>query len=152
MSLKSVLSARYPLDCQVLFEVIIENCLALDKENHLNASSSSKVTQSILEKLLALGFKFLLINAKDNSSITDVSQIKSLQTLDASGNCGINQAGINGLNLNTLYASRNSKITDVSFMTNLQYLYAAYECGINRKGIKELALVLIDTKGNKNFE
>ena len=52
------------------------------------------------------------LNAGDNRKITNVSHMKSLKVLDASGyNCGISDDGIIGLNLNILYGSNNSKIT-----------------------------------------
>ena len=66
---------------------------------------NQKILQySIFEKVMDL-------NASYNSKITNVSHMKSLQILCASGNCGINQEGIKGLNLIQFYASYNSKIS-----------------------------------------
>ena len=48
--------------------------------------------------------------------------MKNLKKLDAEGSCGIDQRGINGLDLETLVISKNNKITDWSFMKNLHCL------------------------------
>jgi hypothetical protein len=44
----------------------------------------------------------------------------NLTTLNAEGNCGIDDNGIKNLNLIKLFASANRKITDVTHMTNLK--------------------------------
>jgi len=41
---------------------------------------------------------------------------KSLKILYAIGSCGIDQNGIDGLDLVELYADSNKKITNISFM------------------------------------
>ena len=66
--------------------------------------------------------------------------MKKLQKLNARGNCGIDQNGINGLNLIKLDAAYNPKIIDVSFMKKLQILYAEGNCGIDQNGILGLNL------------
>ena len=48
----------------------------------------------------------------------------NLQKLNAREDCGIDQNGINNLNLIQLDARANKKINVVSFMTNLQKLNA----------------------------
>ena len=50
-----------------------------------------------------------------NDIITDISFMRNLKVLHAYGNCGINQNGINGLDLVKLYADDNKKITTKSF-------------------------------------
>ena len=103
--------------------------------NHLNLKSQINLVSTniylrdnlwitdlynINEKLLAklsdqiLGHKIFnhvtQLNAYHNRKITDVSFMTNLKTLGAYGNCGIDQSGINGLNLVELNASRNNKI------------------------------------------
>ena len=58
--------------------------------------------------------------------------MKSLQILRANNSCGIDQAGIKGINLEKLYACHNSKIKDVSFMKSLEVLGADSNCGIDQ--------------------
>ena len=104
------------------------------------------------------------LNARDNKKITNVSLMTNLKILYACGNCGINQSGINGLNLVELCTSDNSKITDVkllacnqlsagavSFMTNLEILYAYGNCGIDQTGINRLNLVELSASGNNKI-
>ena len=59
----------------------------------------------------------------DNSKITDVNYLKnSLIELNCSGDCGIDQKGINELiKLEILYAKYNEKITDIDHLKNLKY-------------------------------
>jgi len=77
--------------------------------------------------------------------------MKSLQILYAYGDCGIDQQGIEGLNLIGLYASNNSKITNVSHMKSLQILDASYDCGINQEGIEGLNLIELDANDNSKI-
>jgi len=78
--------------------------------------------------------------------------MKSLQILYAFGECGINQKGIEGLNLIKLYARNNSKITNVSYMKSLQILDASSSiCGINQKGIEGLNLIQLYAHGNSKI-
>ena len=58
--------------------------------------------------------------------------MKNLKKLSAYGNCGINQNGIEELDLIELYVDHNEKIKDVSFMKNLKKLSAWGNCGINQ--------------------
>ena len=53
----------------------------------------------------------LIITKKKN-----VSFMNNLQKLNAADDCGIDQNGINGLNLIELNASNNKKINNVSFV------------------------------------
>jgi hypothetical protein len=46
----------------------------------------------------------------------------NLKKLNAKSSCGIDQKGIQGLNLTDLRVDGNKKITNVSFMTNLKKL------------------------------
>jgi hypothetical protein len=54
--------------------------------------------------------------------------MKNLKNLYAGGNCGIDQCGIRGLDLNELFACFNFKITNVSFMKNLKCSYVESDC------------------------
>ena len=69
-----------------------------------------KLTQKILQ--FPIFEKVICLNTSYNSKITNVSHMKSLQILNVGGYyCGINQEGIEGLNLIQLYAHGNSKIS-----------------------------------------
>ena len=60
----------------------------------------------------------------------------NLEILNAGGDtCGIDNRGIQNLNLRKLYAGNNSKITNVSHMTRLEVLDAIWDCGIDDNGI-----------------
>ena len=50
--------------------------------------------------------------------------MQNLKELDTNGDSGIDQLGINEMNLIKLNVCGNPKITDVSFMTNLKELDA----------------------------
>ena len=50
--------------------------------------------------------------------------MKNLKILNASDNCGIDQNGINNLDLIELNVDDNSKINNVNFMKNLKILNA----------------------------
>ena len=63
-----------------------------------------------------------------------------LKELYAEDECGIDDQGIKGLNLEKLDANYNSKITNVNFMTKLKELYDEDDCGIDDQGIKGLNL------------
>jgi len=76
---------------------------------NINEKYLQKLTQEILQYLIFENVVYL--NASDNSKITNVSHMKSLQILCAFGNCGINQEGIKGLNLTQVYAIHNQKIS-----------------------------------------
>ena len=66
--------------------------------------------------------------------IIDVSFMNNLQKLDAGEDCGIDQNGIEGLNLIELNVYDNGKIIDVSFMKNLQKLNRRKNCAIDQNG------------------
>ena len=68
-----------------------------------------ELTQEILH--FSIFEKVIYLNANCNSKITNVSHMKFLQILNASFNCGIDQKGIEGLNLIELKARDNSKIS-----------------------------------------
>lgn len=55
--------------------------------------------------------------------------------------CGINNEGIENLNLKKLFAANNSGITNVNHMSNLKILDASQYCGLNNEGIKDLNLI-----------
>ena len=71
--------------------------------------------------------------------------MKNLKKLYANDNCGIDQKGIEGLDLIELNVNGNIKIRDISFMKNLKKLSAKYECGINQKGIEGLDLIELNS-------
>ncbi len=76
----------------------------------------------------------------------------NLKKLNIWGSCGIDQQGIEGLNLIELNANYNGKIKDVSFMINLKILDARDSCGIDQQGIRGLNLVEFDAKNNKKIK
>lgn len=60
-----------------------------------------------------------ILDASNNPKITNVNYLSKLEILYATLNCGINNTGIQNINLIKLYASFNYKITDVKHMTKL---------------------------------
>jgi hypothetical protein len=71
--------------------------------------------------------------------------------LNASGDCGIDDAGIAGLNLEKLKAENNPKITTVNHMTALKELDACWNCGIDDAGIAGLNLEKLYTYNNQKI-
>ena len=76
--------------------------------------------------------------------------MKNLKVLNASGS-GINQDGINGLDLYVLHVYDNNKITNIAFMKNLKVLTASSTCGIDQNGIEGLDLIELDTRNNNKI-
>ena len=72
----------------------------------------------------------------------------NLIKLNVAGYCGIDQDGINALNLIILNAYKNAKIKNVSFMINLQILYVEKNYGINQNGIRRLNLIVLKAYNN----
>jgi hypothetical protein len=103
--------------------------------------------------------------ADNNNKITNVSMMKTLKILHASGECGIDQngeptmanmagpalPGINGLGLVELYAGNNKKINNVSMISSLKILHAQGNCGIDQNGINGLELVELNAMYNKKI-
>ena len=83
----------------------------------------------------------------------NVSFMKNLEKLYVNYDCGINQKGIQGLNLTILKCHGNGEIKDVTFMKNLKKLgiHGPF-CGIDQKGIKGLNLSKLDARYNKKIE
>ena len=125
--------------------------------NNLHIIDLFNIDNKYLQKLthvisqFAIFEKVIYLNARNNWKITNVSHMKSLQILYASGDCGINQQGIEGLNLLEFNASNNSKITNISQMKSLQILYANGDCGINQQGIEGLNLIKLYASHNSKI-
>jgi hypothetical protein len=86
----------------------IKNLLSIE-EKYLNKLTNKILQYSIFDQTEKL-------YASYNSKITNISFMTSLKELHASGECGIDQNGISGLDLVEFYAGGNSKIINVSFM------------------------------------
>ena len=86
-------------------------------------------------------FKYVTKLKANNKKITNVSFMTNLKILYASCYPGINQNGINGLDLVELNASYNDKVINVSFMKNLKKLNVSENRGIDQNGINGLDLV-----------
>ncbi len=139
---------------------IITKLLAFDIKSLLNLKSCNKFFNDnfLITNLFDIGDKFkkllttdilsqnkyinvVELDVSDNPKITNVSYMKKLKKLNAGGNsCGIDQKGIEGLELVELNVSYNPKITNVSFMKNLKKLNASGS-EIDQKGIEGLELV-----------
>ena len=76
--------------------------------------------------------------------------MKRLRRLDAGG-CGIDQDGIEGLDLYELNAWGNPKITSVYHMEKLRRLYVGWNSGIDQKEIDKLDLEELDAWGNQKI-
>jgi len=74
-----------------------------------------------------------------------------LKKLYADKDCGIDQKGIQGLDLIELYCTINEKIKDVSFMRNLKILYVD-NCGIDQQGIRGLDLIELHCRRNEKIK
>ena len=88
--------------------VYLKDNLRITDLYNINKNLLAKLSDQIFgHKMFSYVTQF---NTCDNNKITDVSFMTNLRKLNASGNCGIDQSGINGLNLVELNASRNNKI------------------------------------------
>jgi hypothetical protein len=74
------------------------------------------LTDQILKQKKYIGLKKL--NTYNNPNITTVNHMTALKQLNAGWNCGIDDAGIAGLNLEKLAADYNPKITPRQRRTN----------------------------------
>jgi hypothetical protein len=91
------------------------------------------------------------LNASNNKNITNVNHMSKLIELDASGKCGINDYGIEKLNLVKLNANNNLKITNVNHMNKLIELYACGICGIDDYGIEKINLLFLNAYKNSQI-
>ena len=74
--------------------------------------SKKSLTDQILEQER---YDLIWLNASNNPRIKTVRYMNKLKKLDATGNCGINDEGIQKcINLNFLYANYNPKIKYVN--------------------------------------
>jgi hypothetical protein len=121
----------------------ITNLYNIEKK-YLRLLTDEILNQKIFNQVEAL-------DAAYNKKITNVSMVRSLKKLNAEGNCGIDQNGINGLDLVKLKASYNKKITNVSMISSLKILHACGNCGIDQNGINGLDLVELDASHNKKI-
>ena len=62
--------------------------------------------------------------------------------MNAAGDSGIDQLGINGFDLFKLNASNNPKIKDINWMKNLKELHVGGNSGIDQLGIHGLDLII----------
>jgi F-box domain len=88
------------------------------------------------------------LDAYYNPKITNISYMTNLKKLDARGDCGIGDQGIQNLNVVELNAFSNPKITNINHMTNLKKLDASWGCGIGDQGIQNLNLIELKAYNN----
>lgn len=110
-----------------------------------------------LKKLMARGYSItqnvlMDLNLTDlriscNNRIYDVSFMKNLKILEISGDCGIENNGIQGLDLLVLCMAYNKTITDVSHMRNLKILRANNTL-LTQSGINGLDLIKLEIGWN----
>lgn len=100
-------------------KIIQTQKLELGADNKLTACGMWSIHQSQLEKLYEMGYDFFELDASFNPFITNVAFLKNLKKLSARGTCGIDQAGIAGLDLWEINIVNNNKIKDLGFMENL---------------------------------
>ena len=159
----------------------IEGYYGID-QNGIEGLNLIKLDAYNNEKIIDVVRFHRFLHSKNNETLTsicytaNVSFMNNLQKLDGGGDCGIDQNGINGLNLIELYALYNGKImdvarfhrflhsknnetltsicctTNVSFMSNLQKLYAGIYCGIDQNGINDLNLIELNAKNNEKIK
>jgi hypothetical protein len=91
------------------------------------------------------------LDVYNNRDITNVSFLKQLKILNASFDCGIDQNGIDGLDLVNLDAELNKKIVNVSFMKHLKILNASIKCGIDQSGIDGSDLIKLTVHDNNKI-
>jgi hypothetical protein len=106
---------------------------------------------NLLNDEILFNYNFIkYLDASYNSKITNISHMKNLIKLDASGYFSkINDNSIKNINLQYLNASHNPFITNVNHMDKLIELDAYGEfCGISDDGIKNLNLIKLDAQYN----
>ena len=103
-----------------------------------------KIEKYLTQDIIEVDIFKNIISLPANEKINNVTFLKRLKILAARNNSGIDQTGIQSLDLIDLYIGSNNKITDVSFMKNLKKLYVWYSQSINQKSINGLDLVELD--------
>lgn len=91
------------------------------------------------------------LNASGNPRIKSVEHISTLEILDASGRCGIDDRGLEfSQNLRVLNAAYNHRIRTITpFVRKLAELNASGSCGIDDRGIGEDAHIrILDASDN----
>ena len=122
---------------QIIYN-INDDVLQQSKYNFLKKlNANNQVTQTGISR-----FNLTELDAYNNKNINDLSFMKNLKKLNASGfSWSIHQNVINGLDLVKLIVCDNEHIRNVSFMKNLKYLNAGgRHCVLGQKGIRGLDL------------
>ena len=162
--IKLIKKMEYQLPIEI-WQVIVNFCDSLNQirfcqiskfaNSYLRVTDLYNLDNKLLGKLndeIIKKYPFVVeLDACNNNKITNVSGMRSLKKLDTRGNCGINDAGIAGLQLVELNASYNKKITNVSEMQSLKKLDAIGDCGIDDAGIAGLQLVELDAESNEKI-
>jgi len=151
----------YPLD---IWQVIFQHCDSLSQLKliivctdfyhsffitdlyDIPYTNQYKLTNLILQQRKFS--RLVQLNVRDNKNVNNISFLSNLKKLNARYLCGIDQKGIQGLDLIELYVDKNDRITDVSFMKNLKKLYAYDSCGIDQQGINGLNLIELVVNNN----
>src|SRR5271154_3017156 len=125
----------YPLD---IWQVIFQHCDLLSKLKLFLVCSDFyrsfyitdlytipkiylyKISNSVLKQQKFS--RIIELNISEAKKICDISFLTNLKKLNISGECGIDQHGIQGLDLVELNAGFYRTIKDVSFMINLKKL------------------------------
>jgi hypothetical protein len=116
----------------------------------LTIESLSKWNQNLITNYIFRNV--ITLDVSDDKHVTDVSFMKKLKILKARGDCGIEQNGIDGLDLIGLHVSGNKKITNVSFMKKLKILDASLHCGIDQNGLNGLDLIELNVNDNNKIK
>lgn len=118
---------------------------------NLDKKYLTKLNQNIIQHPVFRNIKKL----KTTDSITDISFLKNLKTLDISCyddvcyECKIDQMGIQNLDLYELNASCNSGITNLNHLRNLKKLdISNNRCAVDQSGIAELNLQELNASDN----
>src|SRR5271170_6160902 len=107
------------------------------------------IYENKLTKLVLQQRKFsrlVQLNIQGNKNINNISFLSNLKKLRVSYYCGIDQQGIQGLNLIEFDINQNEKIKDVSFMTSLKILHACGSYEIGQQNIKGLDLIELSAR------
>ena len=90
------------------------------------------------------------LDVEDNPNITNINHLTQLTKLNASGFCGLDDHGINQLNIIELDVCDNPKIININHMTQLKKLNAGGHCGLDDSGITRLNLIELDVRNKPN--
>lgn len=142
------------VNCIMINKFHSKNIYIFNVDASDNSIFGSNINQNIIEQHKYSKLKIL--NCRDNEQIEDVNHLAdTLENLDCSGNCAIDQNGISKLDkLKRLIVKSNRKINNINHLTNVleELHFDGTDKYINRKVLSKFQKVkILNIFGNDNI-